>query len=85
MSFKCLYVFQEQGKGQNGAECGAFKRGQNNLPFYLSRGMQDQTVMKAGYCVKQGAVVSTYKHGGQMSVKIMGYGLEDSFQLTLWF
>ncbi|XP_058477897.1 pleckstrin homology domain-containing family A member 1 isoform X2 [Solea solea] len=52
---------QEQGEGQNGAERGGLKRCQNQLPFYLSRGTQDQTVVKVGYCVKQGAVMKTWK------------------------
>ncbi|KAI3365523.1 hypothetical protein L3Q82_010134 [Scortum barcoo] len=44
---------QEQGEGQNGAERGGLKRGQNQLPYFLSRGVQDQAIIKAGYCVKQ--------------------------------
>ncbi|XP_029954484.1 pleckstrin homology domain-containing family A member 1 isoform X1 [Salarias fasciatus] len=52
---------QEKGEGQNGAERGVVKRGQNQLPFFLSRGVQDHTVIKAGYCVKQGAVMRNWK------------------------
>ncbi|XP_041670979.1 pleckstrin homology domain-containing family A member 1 isoform X1 [Cheilinus undulatus] len=52
---------QEQGEGQNGAERGGVKRGQNQLPYFLSRGVQDQGVIKAGYCVKQGAVMKNWK------------------------
>ncbi|XP_034564577.1 pleckstrin homology domain-containing family A member 1-like isoform X1 [Notolabrus celidotus] len=52
---------QEQGEGQNGAERGGLKRGQNQLPYYLSRGVQDQGIIKAGYCVKQGAVMKNWK------------------------
>ncbi|XP_008285362.1 pleckstrin homology domain-containing family A member 1 isoform X1 [Stegastes partitus] len=52
---------QEQGEGQNGAERGGVKRGQNQLPYFLSRGAQDQAVVKAGYCVKQGAVMRNWK------------------------
>ncbi|XP_070708460.1 pleckstrin homology domain-containing family A member 1-like isoform X1 [Pempheris klunzingeri] len=52
---------QEQGEGQNGAERGGVKRGQNQLPYFLSRGAQDQTIIKAGYCVKQGAVMKNWK------------------------
>ncbi|KAG7265408.1 hypothetical protein CRUP_005596 [Coryphaenoides rupestris] len=47
---------QEQGEGQNGAERGGRRRGQNQLPYFLSRGVQDQGLIKAGFCVKQGAV-----------------------------
>ncbi|XP_036937511.1 pleckstrin homology domain-containing family A member 1 isoform X1 [Acanthopagrus latus] len=52
---------QEQGEGQNGADRGGLKRGQNQLPYFLSRGAQDQAVIKAGYCVKQGAVMKNWK------------------------
>ncbi|KAF7657940.1 hypothetical protein LDENG_00019190 [Lucifuga dentata] len=52
---------QEQGEGQNGAERGGLRRGQNQLPYFLSRGVQDQAFIKAGYCVKQGAVMKTWK------------------------
>ncbi|CAN9508856.1 unnamed protein product [Ophioblennius macclurei] len=53
---------QEQGEGQNGAERAGLKRGgQNQLPFFLSRGVQDHAVIKAGYCVKQGAVMRNWK------------------------
>ncbi|XP_008313247.1 pleckstrin homology domain-containing family A member 1 isoform X2 [Cynoglossus semilaevis] len=52
---------QEQADGQNGAGHGGLKRSHNQLPYYLSRGAQDQTVIKTGYCVKQGAVMKTWK------------------------
>ncbi|KAK2820140.1 hypothetical protein Q5P01_023099 [Channa striata] len=52
---------QEQGKGQNGADCGGLKRAQNQLPYFLSRGAQDQTIIRSGYCVKQGAVMKNWK------------------------
>ncbi|CAL8301621.1 unnamed protein product [Lota lota] len=52
---------QEQGEGQNGAERGGRRRGQNQVPYFLSRGTQDQTLIKAGFCVKQGAVMKNWK------------------------
>ncbi|KAM9837745.1 pleckstrin homology domain-containing family A member 1 isoform 3-T4 [Aulostomus maculatus] len=52
---------QEQGEGQNGPDRGGLRRGPNQLPYFLSRGAQDQTVIKAGYCVKQGAVMKNWK------------------------
>ncbi|XP_076005770.1 pleckstrin homology domain-containing family A member 1 isoform X1 [Genypterus blacodes] len=52
---------QEQGEGQNGAERGALRRGQNQLPYFLSRGAQDQAIIKVGHCVKQGAVMKNWK------------------------
>ncbi|KAM6898617.1 pleckstrin homology domain-containing family A member 1-like isoform 2-T2 [Lycodopsis pacificus] len=50
-----------QGEGQNEAERGGLKRGQNHLPYFLSRGAQDQAIIKAGYCVKQGALMKNWK------------------------
>ncbi|XP_078134814.1 pleckstrin homology domain-containing family A member 1-like isoform X2 [Sander vitreus] len=51
----------QQGEGHNEAERGGLKRGQNHLPYYLSRGAQDQAIIKAGYCVKQGALMKNWK------------------------
>lgn len=51
---------QEQGDGgQNGAERGGQRKAHSQLPYFLGRGAQDQALIKAGYCVKQGAVVSS--------------------------
>ncbi|XP_051968685.1 pleckstrin homology domain-containing family A member 1-like isoform X3 [Xyrauchen texanus] len=48
---------QEKGEGQNGADrSGLRKPPSGQLPYYLSRSNQDQSVIKVGYCVKQGAV-----------------------------
>lgn len=51
-----LYLSQEQHEDQNGADK---RRAHNQLPYFLSREAQDQSIIKAGYCVKQGAVVRT--------------------------
>ncbi|XP_076123301.1 pleckstrin homology domain-containing family A member 1 isoform X2 [Alosa pseudoharengus] len=50
---------QEKGEGQNGAERGVLRKPPNQ-PFFLSGHEQDQ-VVKAGYCVKQGAVMKNWK------------------------
>ncbi|XP_051530490.1 pleckstrin homology domain-containing family A member 1-like isoform X2 [Myxocyprinus asiaticus] len=53
---------QEKGEGQNGADrSGLRKPPSGQLPYYLSRSNQDQSVIKAGYCVKQGAVMKNWK------------------------
>ncbi|XP_061765036.1 pleckstrin homology domain-containing family A member 1-like isoform X1 [Nerophis ophidion] len=52
---------QERGEGQDGVERGGLRRGHNQSPYFLSREAQDQAVIKAGYCVKQGAVMKTWK------------------------
>uniref|UniRef100_A0A3Q2WQZ5 Pleckstrin homology domain containing, family A (phosphoinositide binding specific) member 1b n=1 Tax=Haplochromis burtoni TaxID=8153 RepID=A0A3Q2WQZ5_HAPBU len=51
----------QQGEGHNGADRGGVKRAQNQMPYFLSRGAQDQAIIKAGYCVKQGAVMKNWK------------------------
>ncbi|KAK2876692.1 hypothetical protein Q8A67_020788 [Cirrhinus molitorella] len=52
---------QEKGEGQNGADRSGLRKPPSQLPFYLSRSNQDQSVIKAGYCVKQGAVMRNWK------------------------
>ncbi|XP_028975857.1 pleckstrin homology domain-containing family A member 1 isoform X3 [Esox lucius] len=53
---------QEQGDGgQNGVERGGLRKAHNQLPYFLGRGAQDQALIKAGYCVKQGAVMKNWK------------------------
>ncbi|XP_018616832.2 pleckstrin homology domain-containing family A member 1-like isoform X7 [Scleropages formosus] len=49
---------QEGGDGQNGA---GVKRLHSHLPYCVGRPAQDHTVIKAGYCVKQGAVMKNWK------------------------
>lgn len=48
----------EGGDGADRAECEAMQRSHSQLPYFLGRAAQDHTVIKSGYCVKQGAVVS---------------------------
>ncbi|XP_061086724.1 pleckstrin homology domain-containing family A member 1 isoform X3 [Conger conger] len=53
---------QEGGDGQNGgADRGGLKRAHSQMPYFMARSMQDQAVIKAGYCVKQGAVMKNWK------------------------
>uniref|UniRef100_A0AAR2KMN8 PH domain-containing protein n=1 Tax=Pygocentrus nattereri TaxID=42514 RepID=A0AAR2KMN8_PYGNA len=52
---------QEKGEGQNGAERAAPRKPHGQMPYYLSRANQDQSVVKAGFCVKQGAVMKNWK------------------------
>lgn len=53
---------QEKGEGQNGSERVGVKKPPPNQPYYLSRTPQEQEqVIKAGYCVKQGAVMKSWK------------------------
>ncbi|XP_033840966.1 pleckstrin homology domain-containing family A member 1 isoform X1 [Periophthalmus magnuspinnatus] len=48
---------QEQSEGHNG---GDKRKPQSQLPYFLSRGAQEQ-IVKSGFCVKQGAVMKTWK------------------------
>ncbi|XP_020315844.1 pleckstrin homology domain-containing family A member 1 isoform X4 [Oncorhynchus kisutch] len=53
---------QEQGDGgQNGADRGGLRKAHSQLPYFLGRGVQDQALIKAGYCVKQGALMKNWK------------------------
>lgn len=54
-----LPVSQHEGSdGADRAECEALQRSHSQLPYFLGRPAQEHTVIKSGYCVKQGAVVS---------------------------
>ncbi|CAF90041.1 unnamed protein product, partial [Tetraodon nigroviridis] len=50
-----------QGEGLNGTERGGLRRTTNQQPYFLATGSQDQAFIKAGYCVKQGAVMKNWK------------------------
>ncbi|XP_039547090.1 pleckstrin homology domain-containing family A member 1 isoform X3 [Pimephales promelas] len=52
---------QEKGEDQNGADRSGLRKPHGPLPYYLSRSNQDQSVIKAGFCVKQGAVMKNWK------------------------
>ncbi|KAJ8365566.1 hypothetical protein SKAU_G00143970 [Synaphobranchus kaupii] len=52
---------QEGGDGQNGADRGGLKRSHGQLPYCVGRPTPDHAVIKAGYCVKQGAVMKNWK------------------------
>ncbi|XP_077062035.1 pleckstrin homology domain-containing family A member 1 isoform X4 [Siphateles boraxobius] len=52
---------QEKGEDQNGADRSVLRKPHGPLPYYLSRSNQDQSVIKAGFCVKQGAVMKNWK------------------------
>ncbi|ROL03954.1 Pleckstrin homology domain-containing family A member 1 [Anabarilius grahami] len=62
---------QEKGEGQNGADRSGMRKPQGQLPYYLSRSNQDQSIIKYGYCVKQGAVALKYRSYEFKSKKIL--------------
>ncbi|KAM9365141.1 pleckstrin homology domain-containing family A member 1-like isoform 3-T3 [Pholidichthys leucotaenia] len=57
-------VTQTQHDGSDSAdkaEREAIQRSHSQLPYFLGRPAQDHTVIKSGYCVKQGAVMRNWK------------------------
>ncbi|XP_029106598.1 pleckstrin homology domain-containing family A member 1-like isoform X1 [Scleropages formosus] len=52
---------QEGGDGQNGTDHEGLKRSHSQLPYFLGKSAQDNSIIKAGYCVKQGAVMKNWK------------------------
>lgn len=51
---------QEGGDGAERMEREAMQRSHSQLPYFLGKPAQEHTVIKSGYCVKQGAVVSSH-------------------------
>uniref|UniRef100_A0A8C8FB59 PH domain-containing protein n=1 Tax=Oncorhynchus tshawytscha TaxID=74940 RepID=A0A8C8FB59_ONCTS len=47
--------------GKEDSERELLQRSHNQLPYFLGRPTQDKTVIKSGYCVKQGAVMRNWK------------------------
>lgn len=52
---------QEGGDGAEKADREAMQRSLSQLPYFLGRPSQEHTVIKSGYCVKQGAVMRNWK------------------------
>uniref|UniRef100_A0A3P8ZKZ1 PH domain-containing protein n=1 Tax=Esox lucius TaxID=8010 RepID=A0A3P8ZKZ1_ESOLU len=52
---------QEGGEGQEVSEQELLRKSHSQLPYFLGRPTQDQTIIKSGYCVKQGAVMKNWK------------------------
>lgn len=59
-SMTSLASFQkeEASDGGDSADRSSLKRSQSHVPYFCPRPPSDSAVIKAGYCVKQGAVVS---------------------------
>lgn len=55
MSFNLQH---DGGEAADKTEREAMHRSHSQLPYFLGRPAQDHAVIKSGYCVKQGAVVS---------------------------
>ncbi|XP_053291838.1 pleckstrin homology domain-containing family A member 1 isoform X4 [Pleuronectes platessa] len=52
---------RDGGDGADRAERDAMQRSHSQLPYFLSRPTQEHSVIKSGYCVKQGAVMRNWK------------------------
>lgn len=61
-----LTLKHEGGDGADKAEREAMHRSHSQLPYFLGRPSQENTVIKSGYCVKQGNVVSTCSSLGSL-------------------
>lgn len=53
---------EEVGDCAEGVDRSHLKRSQSHLPYFSPKPPADSAVIKAGYCVKQGAVVSAQRH-----------------------
>ncbi|XP_047207726.1 pleckstrin homology domain-containing family A member 1-like isoform X3 [Girardinichthys multiradiatus] len=51
----------EAGDSANRSEREALQRSHSQLPYFLCRPAQEHSVIKSGYCVKQGAVMRNWK------------------------
>ncbi|KAF3841924.1 hypothetical protein F7725_023875 [Dissostichus mawsoni] len=51
----------DRGDGADKSEREAMHRSHSQLPYFLGRPTQEHTVIKSGYCVKQGAVMRNWK------------------------
>ncbi|XP_074856611.1 pleckstrin homology domain-containing family A member 1 isoform X4 [Carettochelys insculpta] len=57
-----------------GADRNYLKRSQSNLPYFTAKPPPDSAVIKAGYCVKQGAVMKNWKRRYfQLDENTIGY------------
>ncbi|XP_067372465.1 pleckstrin homology domain-containing family A member 1-like isoform X3 [Channa argus] len=52
---------QHEGDGADKTERETMHRSHSQLPYFLGRPAQEHTVIKSGYCVKQGAVMRNWK------------------------
>ncbi|KAL0964488.1 hypothetical protein UPYG_G00324500 [Umbra pygmaea] len=52
---------QEKGQNQEALEQELLHKSHSQLPYFLGRSTQEHTSIKAGYCVKQGAVMKNWK------------------------
>lgn len=76
----CFTLKHEGGDGADRTEREAMHRSHSQLPYFLGRPSQEHTVIKSGYCVKQGAVVSTCCNTPTTSSSARSGGLVNTVQ-----
>ncbi|XP_010406278.1 pleckstrin homology domain-containing family A member 1 isoform X1 [Corvus cornix cornix] len=65
---------EEVSEGSEGADRNYLKRSQSHLPYFAAKHPPDSAIIKAGYCVKQGAVMKNWKRRYfQLDENTIGY------------
>ncbi|XP_058696892.1 pleckstrin homology domain-containing family A member 1 isoform X4 [Poecile atricapillus] len=65
---------EEVSEGSEGADRNYLKRSQTHLPYFAAKHPPDNAIIKAGYCVKQGAVMKNWKRRYfQLDENTIGY------------
>ncbi|XP_062352460.1 pleckstrin homology domain-containing family A member 1 isoform X11 [Cinclus cinclus] len=65
---------EEVSEGSEGADRNYLKRSQSHLPYFAAKHPPDNAIIKAGYCVKQGAVMKNWKRRYfQLDENTIGY------------
>ncbi|XP_058277624.1 pleckstrin homology domain-containing family A member 1 isoform X2 [Hirundo rustica] len=65
---------EEASEGSEGADRNYLKRSQTHLPYFAAKHPPDNAIIKAGYCVKQGAVMKNWKRRYfQLDENTIGY------------
>lgn len=65
---------EEASDGGDSADRSSLKRSQSHVPYFCPRPPSDSAVIKAGYCVKQGAVMKNWKRRYfQLDENTIGY------------
>ncbi|XP_011898731.1 PREDICTED: pleckstrin homology domain-containing family A member 1 [Cercocebus atys] len=71
---RCLELKEEVNECGERIDRNNLKRSQSHLPYFTPKPPQDSAVIKAGYCVKQGAVMKNWKRRYfQLDENTIGY------------
>ncbi|NXS07026.1 PKHA1 protein, partial [Neodrepanis coruscans] len=77
VTFACRFYHHKQkeevSECNEGADRNYLKRSQSHLPYFAAKHPPDNAIIKAGYCVKQGAVVRVGDEYFQLDENTIGY------------